>query len=134
MKNLKDSISEKLSIDSILEKLKVDDIVLAEMFPIDGTFDEMIDFLKEYDFKEVANSMHNSISKILNKERDKCFINYNNTIWFADTSKGEVSGDNPIFLIGKSSKDFSVYTPYKVIVNDNKEEFLKELNKRFGWE
>ena len=126
MKNLKD----------VLEKLKVDDIVLEEKFPIDGTFDEMIDFLAEQGFKEVPNSTGNTISKILNKERNKCFIAYNNTIWFADTSKKEVSEVNPIFLIEKSSStsSFSVYTPYKVIVEKNKKAFMEELNKQFGWQ
>ena len=123
--------------DTIYEKLKVDDIVLEEKFPMDGNFDEIIDFLTEQGFKEVPNSTGNTISKILNKESNKCFINYNNdTIWFADTTKKEVSDDNPIFLIEKWSKvsSFSVFTPYKVIVEKNKKAFIKELNKRFGWQ
>ena len=31
--------------DVILEKLKVDDIIFGVKFPIDGTFEEMIEFL-----------------------------------------------------------------------------------------
>lgn len=127
MKNLKDSILEKLSIDSIAPDIE---------FPIDGTIRDMIEFLKEEGFKEVANSSGNMMSTILNRESNKCFINYNNTtIWFADTSKKEVSEDNPIFLIEKSSNvsSFSVYIPKKVIVNDNKKAFLEELNKCFNW-
>ena len=42
MKNLK---------DTIIEKIKVDDIILnKEEFPIDGTIDDMIEFLKDYGF------------------------------------------------------------------------------------
>ena len=46
MKNLKD----------VLEKLKVDDIVLGEKFPIDGTLDDISNFLKENNFKEIKMS------------------------------------------------------------------------------
>lgn len=127
MKNLKEILLEKLSIDSITPDIE---------FPIDGTCDKILEFLKEQGFKEVANSTSDSISKILNIKRNKCFINYNNTtIWFTDTSKKEVSEDNPIFLIEKSSKasSFSVYIPKKVIVNNDKKAFLEELNKCFNW-
>lgn len=122
----------------IVERIRIDNVKQVK-FPIDDTIYEILEFLKEQGFKEVPNSTRNTMSRMLNMERNKCFIAYNNTIWFADTSKKEVSEDNPIFLIEKSSNtntsSFSVYIPKKVIVNDdNKKEFLKELNKCFGWE
>ena len=40
-------------IADIYEKLKVDDIVLTEKFPIDGTIEEMMQFLEENGFKYV---------------------------------------------------------------------------------
>jgi hypothetical protein len=133
MKNLNNYIVERIII---AERIRIDNVKQVK-FPIDDTIYEILEFLKEQGFKEVPNSTRNTMSKMLNMERNKCFIAYNNTIWFADTSKKEVSEDNPIFLIEKSSNtsSFSVYIPKKVIVNDdNKKEFLKELNKCFGWE
>lgn len=125
MKNLKD----------ILEKLSIDDIIDSKEFPIDGTIRDMIEFLKEEGFEEAANLSGNLMSTILNKKRNKCFIISDTSIWFADTSKGDISKDNPIFLIEKRvSLHFSVYIPSNVIVEDNKKAFLEELNKQFGWQ
>ena len=51
---LNNIISEKLSVDSISEKLSVDSIVLAEeKFPIDGTLEEMMNFLIDHGYKEI---------------------------------------------------------------------------------
>lgn len=42
--------------DIILEKLKVDDISLVKKeFPIDGTINEIIEFLKDAGFKKVPS-------------------------------------------------------------------------------
>ena len=54
MKSLTD-VLEKLSIDSISEKLSIDSIVLTTNFPIDGTIDDMVEFLEDAGFKEISS-------------------------------------------------------------------------------
>ena len=128
MKNLK---------DTILEKLKVDDIIPdKEKFPINGTIDDMIEFLKEEDFKEVKYHKNYTISEQLKKTNDKVFLIFENTrIWFVDTSKEKISEKNPIFYIDTESHMYSVYVNSDInIVEDSKIAFLNELNKHFGWQ
>ena len=125
MKNLK---------DSILEKLKVDDIIFGK-FPIDGTLDDMIKFLEEKGFQQVN---YGYVKTAFNEPKAKCFMIFTTTIRFADTSKKEVSKDNPIFYIDfEDKKDYSVFYCGNGLITDivvnNKKEFLQELNKRFGW-
>ena len=125
--------------DSILEKLKIDDIILdEEKFPIDGTLDDMIKFLEDGGFIRIKEHTYYP-SKVFNSEKDKClYISDEQSIFFADTSKEKVSEKNPIFYIEYPS----LYNVYYVgsfgdttdIVRSNKKKFLKELNKRFGWE
>ena len=65
MKNLK---------DTILEKLKVDDIVLNGEFPIDGTLEEIVEFLEDTGFKEVPNlASWDKTFKNYKKYNVKCF-------------------------------------------------------------
>ena len=127
------------TIADIYEKLKVDDIVLTKEFPMDGTLDDMIKFLKKQDFIDISNESYHLISEIFNKKRKKCIIKFGNNLSFADTSKGENSKDDPIFYICFiKPRIYSVY--YSVnnnvvdIVENDKKKFLEELNKRFGWE
>ena len=121
----------------ILEKLRVDNIVLTAEFPIDGTIDDIIAFLENADFTYVL--CNKGIDECFNKYKSKCFYKNSEYFYFADTSKEKISKNNPIFLIKSISNMllFSVYCitydemAYKV--RNNKQEFLKELNKRFGW-
>ena len=125
MKNLK---------DTIYEKLKVDDISFNK-FPIDGTLEDIAEFLEEEGFQQVE---YGYVKTAFNGARAKCFMIFTTTIRFADTSKKEVSKDNPIFYIDFEDKeDYSVFYCGNGLITDivvnNKKEFLKELNKRFGW-
>jgi len=127
MKNLK---------DSILEKLKVDDIILTKEFPIDGTLEDIAKFLEGQEFVRIKSGSIPSI--IFNENNKRVFINRPRDLWFADTSEKDICEDNPVFYIhlnkhNKSNSNFSVYAPSFNIVNNNKKEFLEELNKRFGW-
>ena len=136
---LNNIISEKLSVDSISEKLSVDSIVLASKeFPIDRTIDDIIAFLEDAGFKYVL--CNKGIDEEFDKYKCKCFYQSGNRFWFGDTSREKISKKNPIFLIRSISnrRFFSVYyTIYSSIIynaEDNREDFLRELNKRFGWQ
>lgn len=130
------------TIADVLEKLRVDDIVLGEKFPIDRRLKEIVEFLKEQGFKDVDK--RGSKDLIFNSEKFKCFTYLKGRgggeiLWFADTSKGEISKDNPIFLI-KSLSNTHVFVVYYMVsakmiykTENDKKEFLEELNKRFGW-
>ena len=134
MKNLKD----------VLEKLKVDSIVLDKEFPIDGTLNDMIAFLEGEGFHYIDGE---HIKESLNAEKTKCFMldlktkssrSDLTTIWFADTSKEEISKKNPVFNIVYDSR-YSVYYINQLgniidIVKNDKKKFLQELNKRFMWQ
>ena len=136
MKNLKD----------VLEKLRVDDIVLPAKFPINGTVDDITKFLENNDFKLVH--FNGAISEGFNKCKSKCFYKNTTQLWFVDTSKEPIWEMNPIFTYRILSNSFGVYYFDAVgricwltgelgkIKNskENREEFLEELNKRFGWE
>ena len=139
MKNLKDSIK-----DAILEKLKVDDILLdKEEFPIDGTLNDIIEFLKDNGFEYVE--CRGGIDEYFNKYKSKCFYKNDVHLWFGDTSKEKISKKNPIFSYRFLFESFGVYYCVQDDVcwlvgenyensKENKKEFLEELNKRFGWE
>lgn len=142
LKNILDNV--------ILEKLSIDSILLDIKFPIDGEIGDIIEFLKEEGFKDSTVKGREAVDKIFDSKKFKCFtLSGNDRIWFADTSKEKVSEKNPIFLITfpiPKNKIFTytAYKAYKVfyinndhieyIIDDNKEKFLEELNKRFGWQ
>ena len=88
--------------DAILEKLKVDDITF-DKFPIDGTLEEIADFLEDNDFIIINNVDGGARNKIFNSAKSKSFIYITDSdikrIWFADTSKKEIYKDNPIYFI-----------------------------------
>lgn len=129
--------------DSILEKLKVDDIIINEKFPIDGDSDDITKFLKSEGFKEDVDANDN-ICECFNSDKCKCFTTFNDTfediVWFADTSKNKISKSNPIFYIDSLVNEFTIYyIDYKTnktiyICENDKETFLKFLDKIFGFE
>ena len=129
MKNLK---------EIILEKLRVDDIIITEKFPTSENLKDIIEFLKEEGFKEYKIDKTGVIGT-LNKNENKIFLlsDYGyDRIWFADTSKEEISIKNPIFIVVKDSNNYEYKTAsrYEDGVKElNREEFAKLVNKHFSW-
>ena len=120
MKNLK---------DSILDKLKVDDIVInVNEYPIDDSYEEQLNFLKKHKFKIITMPKSaiymRQLVDFLNYEKDKiCCINDLSdygaipVIRIVDTSKHEISKDNPMFMIYKDKGKMNyiiVYESYLV--------------------
>jgi len=124
MKNLK---------DTILEKLKVDDIVLDKKFPIDGPIENMKDFLDHHGFKDITESR--GLKEAFNRKKTAGYITdiRPNRIWFGDTTKGNISDDNRFFYYEEKHKYYGIYSDGGV-KDITKELFLEELKKRFGWE
>ena len=122
------------NLDSyITEKLKVDDIVIPEgNFPIDGPIEKIVDFLNYRGFKDI--SVPNGLKSVFNRKKTAGYILdvRPNRIWFGDTTNGNISDDNRFFYYEEKHKFYGIYNDDHV-VDVAKEEFLRELNKRFGW-
>lgn len=129
MKNLKD----------VLEKLKVDDIVLAEEFPIDGTLDDMAEWLSSNGFEpiEVRLDLYTKYGNICNKLKKKVFSRLPNTdnILFANTTKNKISANNPMIIISIEDNDRFYMLLVSVDVNEhrfdtiNREKCIKWIKK-----
>ena len=128
----------------VLEKLKIDDIRI-DKFPINGTIEDVIEFLKEQGFEDIKQ--RGPKDNVFNSKESKCFtyIEELKRVWFADTSKKTISKENPIFVVKffkdikeVSSYEYNVYylinKNVEFIVRNDKKEFLEELNKRFSWQ
>lgn len=120
----------------IYEKLDINKVKLNDKFPTDRTLNDIIEFLKEEGFKQVE---YDYVKTVFNRANTKCFMIDDASIRFADTSKEDISKDNPVFYIGFYNKivDYSVFYCDNGLITDivenDKKEFLIELNKRFGW-
>lgn len=133
MRNLYDYIYEKLSLDNISLDNTFD-------FPIDGTSEEMIDWLENEGFYSIYYS---GISKKTFDRRKGRTVyvslkkdNDSNSIYFADTSKNPVSKNNPIFNVNYyysfDEPSFRLYFNDDDNIKLNKDEWLKAANKIFS--
>ena len=139
MKNLK---------DTILEKLKIDDIVPdKEKFNISRDFQKNINFLKDNSFKKIKNNFVDwkSVFDKMNEESAKVYAfspsdttDTFDILKFAYTSEMNISNNNPLFhiLYNTESKRFEYQICYNSKEYDkvSKKVFLEKINKYFGWE
>ena len=110
-------------------------------FPIDGTFDDILKFLKKEGFNKYSKSSeYKNRTEAFNAFNDKgVLFLLRDTIWFADTSIKKISKDNPVFYINTSTNNFSIFYTNEMgkmvdIIKNDKEAFLREINKRFNWQ
>ena len=126
----------------IYEKLDLNKVNLKEtnIFPIEGTIEEMIEFLEKLGFKEIDDVKGRSATEFFNNKHDKCYwLRDKQWIYFGDTSNGDISPTNELFMIMIISKGGS--REYRIINNyacsndyrNDIKAFLKILNKQFGW-
>ncbi len=125
MKNLKDAIYEKLDIN---------DVNLKDKFPINKSLTEISVFLMHQNFVLCLQKRGMTQKEILNKEKDKCFILYNDTLYFADTTKNTIGPKNYMYEIS----EYTNKRTYKILANKddisdevNEYVFLKFVNKQF---
>lgn len=117
--------------DTLMEKLDIKSVNLDE-FPIDGTIDEMGEFLNKNKFEKIEKYKIGFGFSTVSNQNNRCYlISYPHTwIKFGDMSK-PVSKKNPIFCIVKEHNQdefFAEYT-YKDYKMYNKEEFLDLINE-----
>jgi hypothetical protein len=123
----------------ITERIRVDNIKSA-MFPINGTFDDVVVFLEEHGFKnlgirpptaeKIFQQFEESTGKVFMYDRDA------NWIRFADNEDGKISKRNPIYTIFFNQDIYTTQTSafgYGYTKRDSKDVFGKLLNKRFGF-
>ena len=90
--------------DYIVERIRIDNIKLEE-FPVDGTYDEVVDFLERCGFNKIKDDSHYMFNnaKKFNQEHKLCFScetsdSYSYVI-FADTTKSNISDKNRLYCI-----------------------------------
>lgn len=126
----------------IYEKLDINDVKIRNKFPIAETREDVREFLLDNNFKEVpyAESWE-SIAKALNSANGLVFIQSMNERWirFADTKEHiKHYNENPVYTMFFDDDGISYQLDGIELMYDSEEvskkEFLKELNKKFGWE
>ena len=133
MKNLK---------DIVLEKLKVDDIVF-DVFPVDGTLDDAVKFLKEYGFEEIKFDLEKHfyyrdvIKDIENREGRYVVVNKDDLeIMFGDTSDEDIDEKNPLYSILYSMDKYFSMIPFQPggaeMKKYTKKEFAKKMDRYFA--
>ena len=119
----------------ILEKLSLDDIKMSKRFPTSGRMDDVIDFLKDVGFNEIEVNYNMDFIGQLNKEKGKYFAKTGDTIYWADTSKGNISEKNPMFaMIDKRDYYFYYDKRFGQMKEIELKDLIKKLNEVFGWQ
>ena len=122
----------------ILERLNPRHLGKTSEFPIDGTLEEMIIFMYNNGFTDIGKPSQSPGARVekFNFFKGRVFeYKKDDILRFADTSRNTISKNNPIYVIANSiSFGKRYYKEYETVDGDKeltKEEFLKEINKRF---
>jgi len=130
------------SITDILEKLDINKVNLEpDVFPIDGTLEEIEEFLEANNFEnfddyDLDMKYFSEYEDFVNTEGKKLFLISigGKFVRFIDTSQKDLGKDNPMFCIKTNAAN-----PFTIEINEfyqkylDKKDFLKALNKQFGW-
>ena len=134
MESLNNYITERIRVDNLKTK-----------FPNTSSIEEMIEFLKEHDFVDVTDERFfrwDQIVNALNKCKSKCYT-YKRYIHprvggvvaslkFADTTNGNISRKNPLFLCNEINNEDNRYKLCYDEYEDkriNHNEFIDAVNK-----
>jgi hypothetical protein len=126
----------------ITERIRVDNIKHRE-FPIDGTQEDMIQFLENQGYFGFSwlSETPSGWSKVFNYYKQKSFFSKPEDRWgyaylkFADTTNNNIGKENPIYEIRfeGNNKIFNNIMYGNRSIPVSKEEFLERLNKQFNW-
>lgn len=135
------------SIDNyILERLNPRNLgpELIKEFPIDGSIEQIVNFLKSRGFKHADGIdkgdyySFNNVCLKLNKLKSKVYLIDQSAGWirFADTKNNKIDEDNPIYCIksGSSRNTYAVerHGWWETYITDPKE-FLKQITNKFDF-
>ena len=118
----------------ITERIRIDNIKHRE-FPVDGTVKDMVKFLKMNGFEEFGEE-DMGVVKQFNKEKIRGFMmnRDKDILWFADTTKNQISENNPVFLIFRYGNTNELYYDNENLDKPrNESDLLEMVNKRFGF-
>ena len=124
----------------ITERIRVDNIQSTE-FPIDGTLEDVIQFLEEQGYVGFSwlSGTPGGWSKFFNYYKQKIF-SYKTDNWgytylkFADTTNKNIGKENPIYEMEFKDNNKIFGTMYgNRSIPVSKKEFLERLNKQFNW-
>ena len=121
----------------ITERIRINNI--KGVFPIDGKLEDIIKFLEANGFTETKwedLSIFAIFKETHAKQYNILSVGGITRLWFADTSNGPVSRNNPVFLIKiykMGGKHEFAYSEKDLNLMCDKQEFIEMLNKRFGW-
>jgi len=126
----------------IYEKLDINKVKIPNKFPIAETREDVREFLLDNNFKEVPYvESWESIAKAFNSANGLVFMQSMNERWirFADTKEHiKHYNENPVYTMFFDDDGISYQLDGIELMYDSEEvskkEFLKELNKKFGWE
>lgn len=113
----------------ITERIRIDNTRRPE-FPINGTVDEQIEYLRHCGFEKIP-ALDNPIYTMNNQKGRKVVWNLGSMLRFADVTKRQISEKNPALCCNPSSKyyaleysDSSSKNSYKLLTKD---EFLRAM-------
>lgn len=125
--------------DYIIEKLDISNVNLNSEFPIDASFNEMIDFLKSYGFEELKslNTGWYGVILVFNKHNKGKYYMFTtsgaDSLKFADMSQGEISNNTPLYHIrktpGKAREFLLSYKNGDMVKHISKEDFISLIYK-----
>lgn len=127
----------------IYEKLDINKVSLDDRFPINGTLDDIIEFLEEQGYFGFSwlSETPGGWSKAFNYYKRKSFFSKPEDRWgyaylkFADTTNKNIGKENPMYEIRFEGNNKIFGTMYgRRSIPVSKEEFLQRLNKQFKWE
>lgn len=126
----------------VLEKLDLDKVgLIDDEFPIDGSSENIIEFLIEHGFKKIEDLpdlfKYTNYVAPFNEYKNKCFgvivdeLSKHDIIFIANTSRKKISKSNSLYMI----KDEQTRARYRKIWGDdnnryaflNENEFKKEI-------
>jgi hypothetical protein len=127
----------------ITERIRVDNLK-HQAFPNTSSIEEMVEFLREQNFVDVTNKnliYWEQVFNILNLSKSKCYIYDQYThpangvkisLKFADTTNGNISRKNPLFLCNEINNGDNIYKLcYEPAKDDtvNHDKFVDAANK-----
>lgn len=121
------------AIDSyILERLNPQKLGPTKVFPINGDKEDIIKFLTEDGFEEIA--FHTNIESTFNNgPKKRVFMCIGPFLRLADMSKGKISKENPIFFLEIQRQSY--YEEYSDTADQelSAEVFKRKINRAFNW-
>ena len=127
----------------ITERIRIDNVKHLE-FPIDGTVDDMVEFLDEQGFKSLKSPKNGQIDTVFgvfnSRPTGKYYMLNTKPIpglmFMNKKSKSNISQTQSLYEVVDTERGRLYLLNYSLLCYDEvgKNTFLQELNKQFGWQ